>query len=470
MTENYPQDASKLIRQIEKAEQELIEKRSNQGDEEDGIAVLFTGNWHTAIPRHLLVDQLLSPVEKLTWCAIRLSITDPSRPGATPRREELATMVNCSAPTITVSRTMLRASRWMTFCKSVRKQGRFVGDIYLFNDDPLSLESTLNIDSSYIPFLQQQAQSNSKRLRTVASAILREIDSLQNINKPTELDQLSRRISRFSFIAPENTQTDHQRKNLSLVNNDFFNAETTSQTDALAATGYQSKDFTTDEAQAIKISGIHGKNFTLAENNHSNFFSPVKNFFPLVRGSNSNNSINNKYITAREEDIKSAKNANNENGDPLTKFENFNADYDPEKTFILAIKEFPELASLEIKRYVIETFGWSKENQLPIIKRIISKLPEPNRTYVLLQLIGRNAADFHGWTNTRLHNAISFTKVLVDKALKDEFFPDEWALGLETAIKTRNSPMFFDSPEKMRRLRNMSAQASDGESKSSDSV
>ena len=95
MTENYPQDASKLIRQIEKAEQELIEKRSNQGDEEDGIAVLFTGNWHTAIPRHLLVDQLLSPVEKLTWCAIRLSITDPSRPGATPRREELATMVNC---------------------------------------------------------------------------------------------------------------------------------------------------------------------------------------------------------------------------------------------------------------------------------------------------------------------------------------------------------------------------------------
>lgn len=470
MTEKNLQDSSKLIRQIEKAEQELVEKRHNQNDDDDGIAVLFTGNWHAAIPRQLVVDQLLSPVEKITWCSIRLSITDPSRPGATPRREELASMVNCSAPTITTSRTMLRVSRWMTFCKSVRKQGRFVGDIYLFNDEPLSLESTLNIDSTYLPFLQQHAQSNNKRLRTAASAILREIDNLQNINEPTELDQLAKRLSRFSFGSHAQQQNDHHRKNLSPVTNEIFSAEIAQETNTRTVTEAQSENFSEDVAAEHKIAAHQSKNLSMVNEHQSKFFSPVKNFFPLARGSNSNNSINNKYITTREAVVESTQNADNENSEPLTSFENFNADWNPDKTFALAIHTFPQLACLEIKRYVIETFGWSKENQIPIIKRLINKLPEPTRTYVLLQLIGRNAADHHGWTNTRLHNAIGFTRVLVDKALKDDFFPDEWALGLEMSIKTGNEPMFFDSPDKIRMLRNIAANTQNADTEQTDSV
>jgi chromosome partitioning related protein ParA len=137
-------DLAELAKQIAKAESDLIEIRTGDIDEqEDGMAVLFTGQWHDSFPRQLVLDQTRSPLEKVTWQAIRLSIDSPSKPGSTPRREELAAMINCSAATVTTARTMLRTCRWITFCKTVRKQGRFVGDIYLLHDQPLSLEATL---------------------------------------------------------------------------------------------------------------------------------------------------------------------------------------------------------------------------------------------------------------------------------------------------------------------------------------
>lgn len=132
-------DLRKLMHQIDKAEQDLIKVRSGDDalDQEDGMAVLFTGQWHDSFPRQLVLNQTLSANEKVCWQTIRLSISSPDRPGATPRRDQLASMINCSAPTVTTARTMLRVTRWVTFCKTVRKHGQFVGDIYLFHDRPL---------------------------------------------------------------------------------------------------------------------------------------------------------------------------------------------------------------------------------------------------------------------------------------------------------------------------------------------
>lgn len=445
-------DSSTLLRQIEKAEQELIEKRIHRGDEEDGIAVLFTGNWHAAFPHQLVLDQTLSPVEKITWQALRLSITDPSRPGATPRRDDLASMINCSGPTVTSSRTMLRICRWMTFCKSVRKQGRFVGDIYLFNDEPMSLASTLVFDSYYITFLQQQAQSASKRLRTVAAATLREIDTLRDIEQPTELDKISARMGSLLFAQPPIATQHHRSKIFAAADKDKKDTKSTLNIDKSAITGVQGDKFAADDANKREELTHQSKFFAAVESDQSKFFTGTKNFFPRARGSN-NNYINNKYITAREENSESVQNTDSESSEPFSRFENFNQYCDPEKTFALAIQAFPQLASFGVKRYVIATFWPNKENQIPIIQRIISKVPEPTRSYVLLQLIGRHAKDMHGWSDKLLHNAISYTRVMVDKALKNDFFPDEWALALETAIANDDDTYFPDSPEMMRRKR-----------------
>jgi hypothetical protein len=440
-------DISQFERQISKAKAELIERRSHPDEDDGTLAVLFTGNWHAAFPRQLVLDQTLSPVEKITWQAIRLAITDSSRPGATPRRDELAAMINCSGPTVTSSRTMLRLCRWMTFCESVREKGRFVGDIYLLNDEPISLASTLKVDSSYVAFLQQQVQAGSKRLRTVAATLLREIDAVQDIEQPTELEQISNRFT--TLMNAQKPVHHHHSKIFAMVDQHKNSMQNNAIDTSSPAFEAQSKIFAMDDAVDNDTHAHRSKNLSMVENDQSKFFTRAKNFFPLARGSN-NNSINNKYIPARETEMESLKNNQSTAVEPLTRFENFNHEMDTEKTFALAVNVFPELNSRAIKRYVSVAFGIGKENQMPIIKRLIDKVPEPTRTYVLLQLIGRYAADTHGWNIRWLDKPIAFTKKLVERALADQFFPDEWALALETAIASGDDPYFPDTPELMR--------------------
>ncbi len=220
-----------IKRQIDRAATNLIEQRTGGGaGEEDEIAVLFTGNWHDSIPRRLIVDDVLSPVEKITWQVIRLSVVNPSQPGSAPRRADLARHINCSAPTVTNSRNMLRIQRWMTFCKAVRKQGRFVGEIYLLHDEPFSLATTLEVDPSYIEFLEKTASNGNKNssLRKAAATELKAIDALRGDIKPVnEVEQIVNRISWVTAreigygAGPgnEDTPESHHGKILSMVSN-----------------------------------------------------------------------------------------------------------------------------------------------------------------------------------------------------------------------------------------------------------
>lgn len=435
---NELNDLAKLTRQIAKAESDLIEIRTGDIDEqEDGMAVLFTGQWHDSFPRQLVLNQTLSPLEKVTWQAIRLSIDSPSKPGSTPRREELAVMINCSAPTVTTARTMLRACRWITFCKTVRKQGRFVGDIYLLHDQPLSLESTLKIDTSYIQFLQQQTQTSSKRLRAIAGNILKEIDSLRNLIIPNELDVLADRLQQTAASIES-----YHSKNFALVGQRTYGNQNSRSEEKTNGDKHHSKNLSLDEKQDSADIFNHSKNFAMADNGQFLTSTGAKNFFPSrARGSNSN-FPNNKNIHIAQMHDEEPSAANSTKADSR----NPNPEGDPEKTFSLAIQHFPVLASNAIKKYVILTFQL-KEYQLPVIQRMLNKLPEASRDDVLLQYVGRRAASYHGWAKGSLHNPIAFVGELVKLDKQGEFFPDEWALSLKKSIATNNEPDFWDSPE-----------------------
>jgi hypothetical protein len=422
-------DLAKLTRQIAKAESDLIEIRTGDiDDQEDGMAVLFTGQWHDSFPRQLVLNQTLSPLEKITWQVIRLSIDSPSKPGSTPRREELAAMINCSAATVTTARTLLRACRWITFCKTVRKQGRFVGDIYLLHDQPLSLESTLSIDTTYIQFLQQQTQTSSKRLRGIAGNLLKEIDSLQSLVIPNELDVIANRLQQTMEI-----DENHHIKNFPMVTRDNRNGISNLKNKKTSNGAYHSKKLSLDKRLESTDIFDHSKNFVMADSEEDTSLTGARNFFPpRARGSN-NNFTHNKYIHSAQARDK----ADNPNPNP---------NGDPEKTFTLAIQHFPLLACNAIKKYVILTFG-NKEHQLPVIQRMLSKLPEINRDDVLLQYVGRRAASYHGWAKARLHNPIAFVGELIRRDKAGDFFPDEWALELKKSIATHKKPEFWDSPE-----------------------
>lgn len=190
--------------QIKRTEAELIARQSNDEGNGDEMAVLFTGNWHDSIPRRLILDASMTASERLLWMVIRSTIGDASRPGSVPRRSELARLAGCSNTTITTSREVLRVNRWTTHCRTVRSKGRFVGDIYLLHDEPLSLASTLELDPGYIEFLERLLSGSSKttRVRQLAANILREIDAMNSpVVPPSETEVMSKRIVHFTLGA-----------------------------------------------------------------------------------------------------------------------------------------------------------------------------------------------------------------------------------------------------------------------------
>ena len=154
----------------------LIEKPT--GAPPPGEALLFMGNWHDAMPRLLIQDAVLEPVDKIVWQVIKLQAQSQTATSF-PSYAQIARHANISSDA-TVSRALaiLRATRWLTLCARARDQrGRFRGSIYALHDEPLPLADTLYLDQDYMQFLMHTAQAHShNRAKQVAKAAL---DSLQ---------------------------------------------------------------------------------------------------------------------------------------------------------------------------------------------------------------------------------------------------------------------------------------------------
>ncbi len=447
MSNNTPSLAI-LERQINRAERDLIESRSHASlDEEDGIAVLFTGNHHDAFPRHLVINPWLNGNEKVTWQVIRLSITDPSRPGSTPKRSEIAAMVNCSLPTVTSSRTMLRIRGWMTYCRSVRKAGRFIGDIYLLNDEPLTLQTILELDSTYIPFLEQQVKSDSKRHKQAAAEVLAEIEKMTTGTPPTEMEVMGARINRAMSAPSFNS---HQSKNFAPVNSpDSADALTQNTTDQAKSGTYsdQSKNFASVETH-------QDKNFSLVEN--KKFALENKNFFASP-GSCSSSYINNKYISnarARDKDTTTSQQGLGRsepeslaNYLDIQRMGRYGLDADDENRWIK--KHLPILSHDSYKVYV-QLLHYGRDSVLPAIQRKTQRLTPPVRDVVLAQLLGAVAAAHHGWRDA-IRDPIGYLHKLVQLHEYGNLVPDEWAMEILRIWhgKEKLLPNFVDSPQKL---------------------
>lgn len=139
-----------------------------------GEALLFVGNWHDAMPRLLIQDAVLEPVDKIIWQVIKLQAQSQSATSF-PSYAQIARHANVSSDA-TVSRALaiLRATRWLTLCARARDQrGRFRGSIYALHDEPLPLADTLYLDQDYMQFLMHTAEAHShNRARQIAAAVL----------------------------------------------------------------------------------------------------------------------------------------------------------------------------------------------------------------------------------------------------------------------------------------------------------
>ncbi|WP_223569782.1 STY4528 family pathogenicity island replication protein [Pseudomonas sp. BF-R-26] len=159
---------------------------------------LFSGQSHEVVPRRLLLDHRLTPLERNAWQVFRLMLQDQGV--VTPRYEDLQPYLSsvpygASASRETIARvlTMLRLTRWLSLVSRGRDQlsGRLQGSLYVLHDEPLTPAEAMELDQDYLELVGHTLVHATKAVRIVAQHILEEIRQDTDIDQgrlPTQLD------------------------------------------------------------------------------------------------------------------------------------------------------------------------------------------------------------------------------------------------------------------------------------------
>jgi len=167
---------------------------------------LFSGNRHDSVPRALLLDRRLTPLERNTWQVFRLMLNDDGMT-AFPTYEQLRPWLAstpCAGPasheTVARALTILRLTRWLSLVRKRRdpKTGRILGNVYVLHDEPLTPFEAMQLDSDYLQLVSQSLNHAAKAVQVVGNHTLQEIADdpmLGERTVPTRLDVITHRLS-----------------------------------------------------------------------------------------------------------------------------------------------------------------------------------------------------------------------------------------------------------------------------------
>ncbi|AZF20827.1 MULTISPECIES: STY4528 family pathogenicity island replication protein [unclassified Pseudomonas] len=159
---------------------------------------LFSGQSHEIVPRRLLLDNRLTPLERNAWQVFRLMLQGQGV--VTPRYEDLQPYLSsvpygASASRETIARvlTMLRLTRWLSLVSRGRDQisGQLQGSLYVLHDEPLTPAEAMELDQDYLELVGHALGHATKAVRIVAQHIVEEVRQDTNIDRgrlPTRLD------------------------------------------------------------------------------------------------------------------------------------------------------------------------------------------------------------------------------------------------------------------------------------------
>ncbi|HEI8868329.1 TPA: helix-turn-helix domain-containing protein [Serratia odorifera] len=158
--------------------------------------LLYMGNVHDSIPRRLILDTRLSPLDKTAWIMIRL-YAQQNQGAVFPTYDELqlqlASPFNGKASRETVSRVllMLRLTGWLSLCRRVRdEKGRVRGNIYAQHDEPLSARDAETLDPTWLDTVAMGCAHKNRTVSQTAWSVLTDIQ-----NDPTMRHQHSQMAS-----------------------------------------------------------------------------------------------------------------------------------------------------------------------------------------------------------------------------------------------------------------------------------
>jgi len=192
---------------------------------------LFSGNRHDSVPRALLLDRRLTPLERNAWQVFRLMLNDDGMT-AFPTYEQLRPWL-ASAPcagaasheTVARALTILRLTRWLSLVRKRRdpKTGRILGNVYVLHDEPLTLFEAMQLDPDYLQLVSQSLNHAAKAVQVVGIHTLKEIADdplLGERTVPTRLDVITQRLVQQGESYPQPIHShDSEEGQISLLRN-----------------------------------------------------------------------------------------------------------------------------------------------------------------------------------------------------------------------------------------------------------
>ncbi|OLU25471.1 hypothetical protein BVH03_17600 [Pseudomonas sp. PA15(2017)] len=163
--------------------QRAANRAAGLSDDDDLGGLLFFGNPMETTPRRLLLDERLSPVDKIGWMAFRM-MASKDRETSFPSYDSLQRLLSSradgsQASKSTVNRVIyiLRLTRWLSLCHQARNtaNGRMVGNIYALHDEPVPIVDAASIDTDYIAFVGRCRKHGNQAVRKVASLVFEEL-------------------------------------------------------------------------------------------------------------------------------------------------------------------------------------------------------------------------------------------------------------------------------------------------------
>ncbi|MBQ4775641.1 STY4528 family pathogenicity island replication protein [Pectobacterium versatile] len=167
---------------------------------------LFSGNHHDSVPRALLMDGRLTPLERNGWQVFRLMLAEdgitamPTYDQLAPWLASMPCAARASHETVARTLTMLRLTRWISLVRRRRdpRTGRILGNLYVLHDEPLTPYEAIQLDADYLALVSQSLVHASKSVQRVGVYTLQEMSQdamLSGQVLPTRLQVLTQRLS-----------------------------------------------------------------------------------------------------------------------------------------------------------------------------------------------------------------------------------------------------------------------------------
>jgi hypothetical protein len=176
------------------------------GAEEPNDGLLFCGNVHESVPRALLMDERLTPLERNAWQIIRMHVgadgvtAFPTYDSLRPYLTSVPCSGRASDETLARALTLLRLTRWLSVVRHRRRaaNGRILGNLYVLHDEPLAPNEAVQLDPHYLSLVSDALTHASKAIQRVGFHTLQELAGdpmLSGRALPSRLHILTQRMA-----------------------------------------------------------------------------------------------------------------------------------------------------------------------------------------------------------------------------------------------------------------------------------